>query len=98
MPLYEIAFIIAIVLFGALALMQERMRQQVHQARFGNQEISSWSLHFSHNLLGLPGIWKLHQRAYERSNLRSSYLAVFITLLVTIILGVCDLLYVRYGQ
>jgi hypothetical protein len=56
MPLYEIAFVIAVVLFGALAFMQERMRQQVHNARFGNQEISPWGLHFSNNLLGLYGI------------------------------------------
>lgn len=93
MPLYEIAFVIAVVLFGALAFMQEKMRQQVHNVRFGNQEISPWSLHFSNNLLGLYGIWKLHKRAYKQSGIRSSFVAVFVTLIVSLIVGVCDFLY-----
>ena len=67
MPLYEIVFVMAVVLFAALSFMQVIMRQQVHQARFGNQEISPWDGRFSNNLLGQYGIWKLHKRAYERS-------------------------------
>jgi len=93
MSLYEIAFVIAIVLFGALALMQERMRQQVHHARFGNQQIGPWSLHFSNNLLGLYGIWKQHKVAYKQSGIRSSFVAVFIAFLAFLIVGVCDFLY-----
>jgi hypothetical protein len=85
MPLYEIAFVAAVILFGALSIMQVRMRQQVHHARFGNQQISPWDWHFSNNLLGLYGIWRLHKRAYERSGLRLSFLAVFVALLVSII-------------
>jgi hypothetical protein len=95
MPLYEIEFVAAVILFGALSIMQVRMRQQVHHARFGNQQISPWDWHFSNNLLGLYGIWRLHKRAYERSGLRLSFLAVFVALLVSIIVGLSDFLYVR---
>jgi hypothetical protein len=97
MPLYEIASVMAVVLFAALSFMQVIMRQQVHQARFGNQEISPWDGRFSNNLLGQYGIWKLHKRAYERSGLRSSFVAVSVALLVSIVVGLGDFLYVRYG-
>jgi hypothetical protein len=97
MPLYEIAFVAAVILFGAISLLQVRMREQVHHSRFGNQQINPWDWHFSNNLLGLYGIWKLHERAYERSGLRSTFAAVSVAFLVSIIVGVCDFLYVRYG-
>lgn len=47
MPLYESAFGVAVVLFAALAFMQVMMRQQVHHARFGNQEIGPSDVRFS---------------------------------------------------
>jgi hypothetical protein len=97
MPLYEIAFVAAVILFGALSIMQVRMREQVHHARFGNQRISPWDWHFSNNLLGLYGIWKLHKRSYERSVIRRTFVAASVALLVSIIVGVCDFLFVRYG-
>ena len=97
MPLYEVAFVAAVILFGALSLMQVRMREQVHHARFRNQQISPWDWHFSNNLLGVYGIWKLHKRAYERSGLRSTFVAASVALLMAIIVGVCDFLYVRHG-
>ena len=97
MPLYEIAFVAAIVLFAALSFMQVMMRQQMHHARFGNQETSPWDVRFSNNLFGQYGIWKLHKRANERSGLRSTFVAASAALLVSIIVGVCDFLYVRYG-
>ena len=96
MPLDEIAFVVAVVLLGALSLMQERMRRQV--SHFGDKEINFWDWHFSHNLLGLTRIWKLHKRAYKRSSLRWWFVAVFVTFLASIILGVFGLLYVRYGH
>jgi hypothetical protein len=95
MPLYEIAFVAAVILFGAISFIQVRMRQQVHHARFGNQKISPWDRHFSNNLLGLYGIWNLHKRAYERSDLRVTLVAVSVAFLVSIIVGVCNFLYVR---
>ncbi len=95
MPRYEIAFLVAIILFGTLALMQERMRQQVHHNRFGDHKISPWSLHFSNNLLGLFGIWNLHKCAFKHSRLRSSFVVVFIMLLVSLVVGFCGLLYYR---
>jgi len=95
MQLYEIAFVVAVILFGAISLIQVRMREQVHHARFGNQKISPWDWHFSNNLLGLYGIWKLHKRAYERSDLRVTLVAVSVAFLVSIIVGVCGFLYVR---
>lgn len=97
MPVYEIAFGLAVVLFFALSFMQVIMRQQVHRSHFGNQEISPWDVRFSNSLLGQYGIWNLHKRAYERSGLRFSFLVVSIALLVSLIVGVCDFLYVRYG-
>ena len=97
MPLYEIAFAAAVILFAALAFMQVIMREQLHQARFGKQQVSPWDWHFSNNLLGLYGIWKSHKGAYERSRLRSTFLAASVAFLLSIIAGVCDFLYVRYG-
>ncbi len=97
MPLYEIAFGVAVVLFAALAFMQVMMRQQVHHARFGNQEIGPTDVRFSNSLFGQYGIWNLHKRAHDRSALRSSYVAASVAFLVCAIVGVCDFLFVRYG-
>jgi hypothetical protein len=97
MPVYEIAFVAAVVLFVALSFVQVMMRQQVHHARFGNQEVSPLDVRFSNNLFGQYGIWKLHKRAYERSGLRSTFVAASVAFLVSIMVGVCDFLYVRYG-
>jgi len=96
-PVYEIAFAVAVVLFGALAFMQVIMRRQVHNAGYGNQEISPWDVRFSNNLFGCYGIWNLHKRAYERSGLRFSFLALCLALLVSVTVAVCDFLYLRYG-
>ena len=98
MPLDEIAFVVGAVLLGCLSLMQERMLRQVQQSHIGDKEISFWNWHLSHNLLGLPRIWKLHKRTYKRSSLRSWFVAVFITFLVFLIVVVYDLLYVRSGH
>jgi hypothetical protein len=73
MVLYEIAFTVAAILFAVLGCMQHVMRQQVHHARFGNQEMSPWDVRYSNPLFGQYGIWTLHKRAYERSGLRSSF-------------------------
>jgi len=97
MPAYEIASLTAVLLFLALSVMQVVMRQQVHQARFGNQKISPWDVRFSNSLLGQCGIWKLHKHPYERSLLRSSFVAVSVALLISIIVVVVDFLYVRRG-
>jgi hypothetical protein len=97
MPLYEIAFIVAVLLFAALVFMQVIMRQQVHQARFGNQEISPWDIRSSNNLLGQYGIWKLHKHAYERSGVRFAFLTVSVALLVSIVVGIWDFVHIRYG-
>ncbi|SRR6266496_5780133 len=96
MPLYEIAFVAAVVLLAALSFMQVMMRQQVHHARFGNQEISPWNERFSNNLFGQYGIWNLHKRAYERSLLRSSFWLVSIAFLVSVMLALCGFLHLRY--
>jgi hypothetical protein len=45
----------------------------------------------------LYGIWKLHNRAYERSGLRSRFRATSVAFLVSIVVGICDFLYVRFG-
>lgn len=97
MPLYEIAFGVAAVLLCALVLMQHTMQQEVHHARFGNQEINPWDVRYSTNLFGQCGTWKLHKRAYARSGVRSSFVTVCVALLVSVIVGIGDLLYVRYG-
>jgi hypothetical protein len=96
MPLYEIAFVVAAILFAALGFMQHVMRQQVHQARFGNQQISPWDVRYSNPLFGQYGIWALHKRAYERSGLRSLFLAVSLALLASLTVGFCHFLYVRH--
>jgi len=95
MPLYEMAFGVAVVLFAALAFMQVMMRQQVHHARFDNQEISPSDVRFANNLFGQYGIWNLHKRAYKRSALRSVYVAASVAFLVCAIVGVCGFLFVR---
>jgi hypothetical protein len=97
MVLYEIAFTVAVILFAALGCMQHIMRQQVHHARFGNQEISPWDVRYSNPLFGQYGIWTLHKRAYERSGLRSSFVGISILLLASLVVGLCNLLYVRHG-
>jgi hypothetical protein len=38
----------------------------------------------------------LHKRTYERSALRSSFVAASVAFLVCAIVGVCDFLFVRY--
>jgi hypothetical protein len=96
MPLYEIAFVVAAILFAALGLMQHVMRQQVHQARFGNQQINPWDVRYSNSLFGQYGIWTLHKRADERSRLRSTFLVVSVALLASLIVGFCHFLYVRH--
>lgn len=88
MPVYEIASLISVVLFFVLSFLQVIMRQQVHQARFGNQEISPWDVRFSNSLLGQYGIWNLHKRAYERSFLRSFFIAISLALLACVIVAV----------
>jgi hypothetical protein len=96
MPLYEIAFGVAAVLFATLSFMQVMMRQQVHHARFGNQEINPSDVRYSNDIFGQYGIWNLHKRTYERSALRSSFVAASVAFLVCAIVGVCDFLFVRY--
>jgi hypothetical protein len=93
MPLYEIALIVAVILFTALALMQ-LMRQQVHQARFDNQQISPWDVRCSNSIFGQYGIWMLHKGAYQRSGLRLSFLAVLLALLVSLVVGFWHFFYV----
>jgi hypothetical protein len=95
MSMYEIAFVSAVIFFGALTFIQVRMREQVHHSRFGDQQISPWDRRFSNNLLGLYGVWKLHKRAFERSGLRSAFVAASVAFLVSVIVGVCDFLYTR---
>jgi hypothetical protein len=97
MPTYDIALLAAVLLFAVLSVMQVVMRQQVDQARFGNQDISPWDVRFSNNLLGQHGIWTLHKRVYEQSLLRSSFTAVCVALLVSRLVAVGNFLYVRYG-
>ena len=87
MPLYEIAFVVAFILFAVLAFVQHIMRQQLHRARFGKQEISPWDERYSNPLLGQFGIWTLHKRAYERSRLRLSFLAILFAFLASLIVG-----------
>jgi len=97
MPHYGIAFLVAVVLFFVLCFMQEMMRQQVHHARFGNQEIGPWDVRFSSDFAGQYGIWKQHRRAYERSGVRFSFVVVSAALVTSIFVGICDFLYVRFG-
>lgn len=97
MPLYEIAFGVAVILFSALGFMQHVMRQQVHHARFGSQEISPRDVRYSNPLFGRYGIWTLHKHAYERSGLRSSFVGVSLALLLSLTVGLCNLLYRRCG-
>lgn len=93
MPLYEIAFAVAVISFAALACIQHLMRQQVHYARFGNQEIEPWDVRYSNPLFGEYGIWKLHKRAHERSALRFSLVGLSLVLLASLVIGLCNLLF-----
>ena len=96
MALHEIAFIAAVILFAVLGCMQHVMRQQVHRARFGDQEISPWDVRYSNPLFGQYGIWTLHNRAYERSVLRSWFVGVSILMLASLVVGLCNLLYMHH--
>jgi hypothetical protein len=97
MRLYGIAIVVAVILFAVLGFLQHILRQQVHRAHFGNQEISPWDARYSNPLLGQYGIWTLHKRAYERSGLRLSFLAILLALLACLIVGVCHFFFVRHG-
>lgn len=97
MPLYKIAFGAGVVLFAALSFMHVMMRQQVHRARFGKQEISPSDVRFSNDLFGQYGIWNLHKRAYETSAVWSSFVAASVAFLECVVAGACDFLFVRHG-
>ena len=95
MPFYEMSLLMAIGLSAVLAFLQVLMRQQVHQARFGNQEISPWDNRFSNDLLGRSGIWKLHRHVYERSLLRSLFVTVLVALILCVAAAIYGFFYVR---
>jgi len=84
----EIAFGVAlIVLFLALSFLTEMMRRQVHEARYGNQQIGPSDVRFVNDLLGQNGIWDSHKRLYRRSRLRACFLTVIMALLFCFTLG-----------
>jgi len=88
MPGYEIAVSAFVVLFSALVLVTEMMRRQVHQGRYGNQQVSPFDRRFVNDLLGEGGIWKSHKQLYPRSGLRSCFWAVMVALLICVMIGV----------
>jgi len=73
MPVYLIAFILSGLLLVALVFIQVTMRQQVHEANYGHQEVSPWDVRYANDM---GTIWKLHKRAFEHSALRSWFIAL----------------------
>ena len=94
MPLFGIAFAVAALLFLVLVILQTVLRQQVHEARFGVQEIHPRDPRFA-NDLGV--IWKEHKRVFERSALRTLFLAVFIAFALSALIGLGIFLYVHHA-
>lgn len=56
--------------------MQVVMRRQAHDANYGigSREVSPWDVRY---LNDVRGIWNAHKKAYERSVLRSVFIALF---------------------
>jgi hypothetical protein len=92
MPMYKIAFIVAAALLAVLAFIQVTMRRQVHEANYGNPEISPWDVRFANDMFGQYGIWNLHKRAFERSALRSWFLALSVAWLVSALFAIVGFL------
>jgi len=95
MPLYLIAFAVVIVLLFALAAIQATMRGQVHRAMYGQGDVKPMDVRYTNDLLGSSGIWNLHKRAYQHSQLRYLFWWVLGGCLVCLVLGVFDFLRVR---
>jgi len=91
---YEIAAGASLgILFLALALITETMRRQVHEGRYGNEEITPWNVRFVNDLLGQYGIWNLHKQLYQRSALRLLFLGVLVAIAVCLATGACAYLH-----
>src|SRR5215467_6195778 len=90
MPLHRVAFICSGVLLVPLAVIQVIMRQQVHDANYGigSPEISPWDVRFVNEMFGEYGIWNAHKKAYQRSALRSSFIALSAAWLVSLLVAV----------
>jgi hypothetical protein len=69
MGLYQLAFAAGIVCFFAVAVIQVSLRNQVHRAYYGTQEIRPFDVRFANDLVT---IWKMHKREFETSILRTS--------------------------
>ncbi|HET8827404.1 MAG TPA: hypothetical protein VFM77_19845 [Terriglobales bacterium] len=88
MPVHQVAFICSGVLVVPLALLQVLMRRQAHDANYGigSREVNPWDVRYVNDL---RGIWNAHKKAYERSVLRSAFIALFaawsVSLLVTVL-------------
>src|SRR5689334_8955703 len=89
MPLYEKAFILSGVLLVPLAFIQVVMRRQAHDANYGigGSVISPWDARFANAMFGRYGIWSLHKKAYERSVLRLSFVALGVAWLVSVMVA-----------
>ena len=93
---YEIAVGASlVVVFFALVLIAEAMRRQVHEGRYGNQQVGPWDAHFVNTLLGQHGLWNSHKRLYQRSRLRSCFSALLIALFICFVVGAYVYLYAR---
>ena len=78
----SVMFVSPIMLFGTVAVIVMAMRRQVHDALYGNQEISPWDNRFVNGLLGKNGIWNLHKKFCKESSLRRWLLALTIAFLI----------------
>jgi hypothetical protein len=96
MRTYEMAFgAVLAALFLALVFIEEAMRRQVHHARYGNQEVSPWSVRYVNEFFGQYGVWNLHRRLYERSGVRLWFWAVLVAFFVCLALAACGYVYLR---
>jgi hypothetical protein len=94
MRTYEITIVVSlVVLFIALTLLNYMMRRQVHEARFGSEEISPWDVRFVNDLFGESGIWNSRKRLYQRSRLRLWLVTLSIAFLICLAVGACVFLY-----
>lgn len=85
---YEIAFALSAILMAILGCLTEVMRRQVHRARYGEQDLSPWSVRYVNDAFGRHGILGLHRRVYERSGVRALFWAVFIAFFASVALGI----------
>jgi hypothetical protein len=89
MPFYRIAIICFFVMLVPIAAIQEMMRRQVNDAKYGigSPDLSPWDVRFVNEMFGKHGIWKAHKQAYERSVTRAAFIVFSAAMLISAVVA-----------